>query len=128
MSYEHWMLTTIALVAAAALMACVYMLRRSRQIAHTQRVIIESFGRPLLFYDHRCRLLFHTSGLILFDAKAIKKLARPPVTPEIGKEVRGEMVIDYNRYRYRASRVEYRPELHGILVLLEYIGPSPTDQ
>ncbi len=76
----------------------------------------------MLFYDARDRLEYCSPGIVLFDRQASKQIARPPERPVIGQTAIGEIVIDFNRYRYQAKLLEYKPGTFGVLVKLEYQG------
>lgn len=81
-----------------------------------------SMEQPVLFYDARDRLVYSSPGIILFDRRASKQIARPPQRPVAGQAAIGEIVIDFNRYRYQAKLMEYKPGTFGVLVKLEYQG------
>ena len=94
--------------------------RRVTRIRRVLQTVVGSFDQPLLFYDDRDRLIFHTSGLILFDKESLRKIRRLHHRPPPDRELRGEMDIDNNRYRYRSRLLEYRPGSYGTIVLLEF--------
>lgn len=76
----------------------------------------------MLFYDARDRLVYSSPGIVLFDRQASKQIAHPPERPVVGQTAMGEIVIDFNRYRYQAKLMEYKPGTFGVLVKLEYQG------
>lgn len=84
--------------------------------------VLQSFDKPLLFYNEAGRLVFHSSGLVLFDRKSLAGISHPPATPTRTQQVIGEIIIDFNRYRFTAKLLEYIPGRFGTLILLDYQG------
>lgn len=78
--------------------------------------------QPVLFYDARDRLVYTSPGIVLFDRRASKQIAQPVERPVGGQTAIGEIIIDFNRYRYQAKLLEYKPGTFGVLVKLEYQG------
>jgi hypothetical protein len=86
--------------------------------------VIESFERPVLYYDERDRLQIISKGLVYFDRNGLSSIAKPPVKPTGSQAVVGEIVIDSNRYRYRTKSLEYKPGAVGTIIYLEYLGSA----
>jgi hypothetical protein len=93
---------------------------RNKRLKRILQSVVGSFNQPLLFYDRRDRLVFYTSGLILFDGKSVNTIKRLDRRPPPDRELRGEMEIDSNTYRYRSRLLEYEPGVFGTIVFLEF--------
>ncbi len=85
------------------------------------RALIEADDRALLFYDEHNRLVFYSSGLVIFDKNSLKQIRTLSRRPQVNHELTGEMSIDGNRYRYRSKLLEYRPGKAGTAVYLQYL-------
>ena len=116
-------LTALAL-AFLILVVSLVTLARARRLRRVLRAVIEKGGQPLLVYDDHRRLVFHSGGLIVFDRSALEAIRRLEVTPDLGKTIVEERVIDGNRYRARIERFEFAPDRHGTVVYLDYQGPT----
>ncbi len=103
------------------LLLLVALVRRRNRIRMLQS-LLQSFDKPMLLYDCRGKLAYCSPGLVLFGRQNKQALAAPPAKPSQGQAVNGEMVIDFNRYRFIAKLLEYKPGTFGTLVLLEYQG------
>ncbi|MCP4685324.1 MAG: hypothetical protein GY867_07730 [bacterium] len=117
-------LAGLLLTSVACVLWGIFTYLRTQKTVRILRGIIESRQEILLFYDDRDRLVFHSAGLVLFDktsARAIRKLEHRPL-PD--REVKGELVIDGNRYRSRSKLLQYKPETVGTIIYLEYVGPE----
>jgi len=94
---------------------------RNHKLERVMRVLIETDDRALLFYDEHDRLVFHSSGLVLFDKKSLNQIRTLAKRPQINHDLTGEMSIDGNRYRYRSKLLEYQPGKAGTAVYLQYL-------
>jgi hypothetical protein len=117
------MSTPLLIAAAAALLLAAgsltfLSLRRRRQV---RRAAAALGDRLMLVYDDRGCLVFHSSGLVLFDPNALRAFRKLPDWPG-GLGSADEVVIDGNRYRYRCQNLDLPLERRGTAVLLEYIG------
>lgn len=104
-----------------ALLLLMALIRRQNRVRMLQS-LLQSFDKPMLLYDSRGKLAYCSPGLVLFEKQKNQALAAPPARPAQGQAVNGEMVIDFNRYRFVAKLLEYKPGTFGTLVLLEYQG------
>jgi hypothetical protein len=105
-----------------AVTGAAFLIIRQHHLITCLRAIIESFERPVLFYDRHDHLTFHSSGLIFFKKESLKAIAHLEERPAAGQTFSGEMIIDFNRYRYRSNSLEYKPGKVGTIVFLEYQG------
>lgn len=106
----------------------VYSYRRNRRLLNIMRAVFGSYNKPILFYDDRDRLVFHTSGLILFDKSSLRRLRKLGQRPVADRELRGEIEIDNNLYRFSSSLLEFEPGRKGTIVSLEYQKPAPVSR
>jgi hypothetical protein len=95
--------------------------RRRIQVCHA---LLSSFNTPLLFYDHRDRLVFISSGLVLFRKDSIRPFRRLQTRPVPEQTILGQIDLDFNRYRTRSRLLEYAPGRFGTVVYLDYQGPA----
>lgn len=118
---------SVAVIAGLTL-GIVVVIHRCRQRDRMLRALVESFQKPLLFYNEYGRLVFHSSGLVLFEKKSsLKAIKHPPAQPTKNQSQVGEMIIDHNRYRFLAKQFEYAPGKVGTLVHLEYQGAATAN-
>lgn len=103
------------------LLLLVALVRRQNRVRMLQS-LLQSFDKPMLLYDSHGKLAYCSPGLVLFGRQNKQILADPPAKPSQGQSINGEMVIDFNRYRFVAKLLEYKPSTFGTLVLLEYQG------
>ena len=116
-----WLVALVIILGGAALVLMALWLRiRSRN--RMLLAVLQSFDKPLLFYNEAGRLVFHSSGLVLFDPKSLAEISRPPAQPTRTQQAIGEIIIDFNRYRFTAKLLEYMPGTFGTLILLDYKG------
>ncbi|MBU0983426.1 MAG: hypothetical protein KKA42_06120 [candidate division Zixibacteria bacterium] len=102
--------------------------RRHRRLIKILHAIIESQDQALLFYDERGRIVYHSAGLVVFDRRSLNKLSRLERPPMLGQDLKGELEIDSNVYRYTSKLLEYKPNCPGVLILLDYVGPNSARQ
>ncbi|HUV29928.1 MAG TPA: hypothetical protein VMY05_02380 [Acidobacteriota bacterium] len=114
----------LPIITVAVLLCVVIVHFRTRGQLRLLKSVLGSFDQPLLFYDEHDRLAFHTSGLVLFDRQALRKIRRLSRRPQPDRELQGEIEIDHNTYRYQSRLLEYRPGRYGTIVLLEYHRPT----
>ncbi len=117
-------LFAVAIGAGVLVLVLALIIHRQRQSVICLKAILESMERPLLFYDRRGRLVFHSAGLILFKKESIRAIARFEPRPTGRQTLTGELIIDFNRYRYRSKSLEYKPGTCGTVVYLEYVGSA----
>lgn len=106
---------------ALVLLLLVALIRRQNRVRMLQS-LLQSFDKPMLLYDSHGKLAYCSPGLVLFERHKRKALATPPARPAQGQTVNGEIVIDFNRYRYTAKLLEYKPGTFGTVILLDYQG------
>ena len=121
---DNYLLIILPLVIAlASLVWGITVYQRATKLERVIGALLGADDQIILFYDERNRLVFSTKGLVFFDRHAMRSIKHLPNPPQPGREDRGEMVIDGNRYRYRSKSLEYKPETRGTAVYLEYLGP-----
>ena len=124
---DTYLVIILPLVVAVACLAWgIYMSQRASKLERAISALLGAEDQIVLFYDERNRLVFSTKGLVFFDRRATRTIRNLPNPPQAGREDRGEMEIDGNRYRYRTKSLEYKPETCGTAVYLEYLGPLPA--
>ena len=114
------LLMWLLLIAAVVIVWLALLHLKSRRLTRILETLLASLEKPLLFYDEYDRLIYHTIGLIIFDKQGTESIRKLGQRPAPGKELRGEIEIDGNTYRFRSNLIEYRPESFGTLILLEY--------
>lgn len=80
---------------------------------------------PMLVYDSNGRLIFATPGLVLFDqadTRRVRRLANLGIEVSLDREVKGELIIDSNRYHYTAKPLILKKDRRVILIRLDYQG------
>ena len=112
----------IAFIAVLTAVVALLLYFRSQKRVRMLKALLQSFDKPILFYDESGRLAFHSAGLVLFDRASLSGIGKPPATPTKTQTAIGEIIIDFNRYRYTAKLLEYIPGTYGTLVMLEYQG------
>jgi hypothetical protein len=117
-------LFAVAIGACVLVFVLALIIHRQRQNVISLKAILESMERPLLFYDRRGRLVFHSAGLILFKKESIRAIRRLEARPTGQQTLTGELIIDFNRYRYRSKSLEYKPGTFGTIIFLEYLGST----
>jgi hypothetical protein len=113
---------TIPLLALAIVLAAMIWWRKRQRLLLVFRSLVEAVHHPLLIYDERGRLIYKSTGLVVFDPACAAKLKSRKELPVRGQELIGEVEIDGNRYRYRGNLVEYQPGASVTVLYLEYQG------
>lgn len=121
-------ITGLILVSFVCLLWAIIVHNRSQKITRVLRGIIESRQEILLFYDEHNRLAFHSTGLVLFNKGSLRTIRKLEHRPLPDREVKGELVIDGNRYRSRSKLLQYKAGTEGTIVYLEYVGPETASQ
>ena len=116
------LLPSVIIVLISGLCAAIWLWWRQRRLNSMLGAVLGVTERPFLFYDLHGSLIYCSRGVLLFDRKGRSQIATPPVRPEAGQSTKGEIVIDFNRYRYVAKPLEYKPATFGVLIQLEYLG------
>jgi hypothetical protein len=114
-----WLLPILAVAVVIAVLAW---WRRKKRLLEVFRTLVEKSHHPLLIYDDRGRLIYKSTGLVVFDPNCVAKLKNRKELPARGQELMGELEIDGNRYRYRGNLVEYSPGGTVTVLYLEYQG------
>lgn len=122
------LLTWLLLISLIAIVWLVFHYLKSRRLTRILEALLASLEQPLLFYDKEDKLIYHTTGLIIFDRQGTESIRKLGKRPQPGKELKGEIEIDGNTYRFRSNLIEYRPESFGTLVLLEYRNGRIADK
>jgi len=122
------LLIWLLLIAVVAITWLVLLHLKYRRLTRILEALLASLEKPLLFYDKEDKLIYHTTGLIIFDKQGTESIRKLGKRPQPGKELKGEIEIDGNTYRFRSNLIEYSPESFGTLVLLEYRNGRITDK
>ena len=122
------LLTWLLLIAVVVIAWLAFLHLKSRRLTRILETLLASLEKPLLFYDEYDRLIYHTTGLIIFDKQGTENIRKLGQRPPPGTELRGEIEIDGNTYRFRSNLIEYKPESFGTLVLLEYRNGRIVDE
>jgi len=121
-------ITGLILICVICLVYATLIHHRTKKITRILRGIIESRHEILLFYDERGRLVFHSAGLVLFNKGSLRTIRKLEHRPLPDRELKGELVIDGNRYRSRSKLLQYKPGAEGTIIYLEYVGPATASQ
>jgi hypothetical protein len=111
-----WIVCSI--LGAAALAAWRWQIDRRR--ITVLEAALQLGAEPMVIFDERNKLVYLSPGLVIFDRKSAVQLVGRFDRPARGREDRGEVEIDGNRYQYRAKLLEYKPGRFGLVVILEY--------
>jgi hypothetical protein len=122
------LLTWLLLIAVVAIAWLVFIYLKSRRLTRILEALLASLEKPFLFYDREDKLIYHTTGLIIFDKQGTESIRKLGKRPQPGQELKGEIEIDGNTYRFRSNLIEYRPESFGTLILLEYRNGRVADK
>jgi hypothetical protein len=122
------LLTWLLLIAVVAIAWLVFIYLKSRRLTRILEALLASLEKPFLFYDREDKLIYHTIGLIIFDKQGTESIRKLGKRPQPGQELKGEIEIDGNTYRFRSNLIEYRPESFGTLILLEYRNGRVADK